>query len=54
MKANEKKIRIVVTILGFVLIGLYVGIGLAAKYLIGGIAAGLVALGIVMIWNRIS
>jgi hypothetical protein len=54
MKISEKKARIAVTLFGFILLALYFGAELATKYLLGGIAAGVLAIVIIMIWNKIT
>lgn len=54
MKLSEKQVRIALTFVGFIIIAVYVGFILATKYLVGGIAAGIVGLGVVIFWNKLS
>lgn len=54
MKITEKKLRLLVVIFVFSLTALHLGTEIASKYLIGGIAAGIVGIIVTLIWNRIS
>lgn len=54
MKSNELRARTIVTLVGFLLIAIYVGVELAAKYLFGAVAVGLLAITVILVWNRMS